>query len=215
MNPLDIQYTVAEIGGTPVSLIELLGMLTGLVSVYLASRMNILTWPTGIVNEVCLFVLFYQIQLYADMLLQVFFLIVTILAWRQWRIPQNEAPLAANGTRANILLAVLVFFATAAFGQCFGTVHEWLPTYFSQKADYPYADSFVMVSSMAATVLMAQKRLECWLLWITVDLVCTILFFSKGVYLLAFEYVVFLLMALYGFFNWYSMLNHGKRICFR
>ena len=60
MNPFSIEAIAFEIAGHPVSWIELIGTLFGLVSVALAGRPHILTWPTGIVNEIFLFLLFFK-----------------------------------------------------------------------------------------------------------------------------------------------------------
>ena len=73
MTFFDINTIAFEVIGYPVSYVELIGTLFGLISVYFASRANILTWPTGIINEFFLFILFFQVQLYADMFLQVYF----------------------------------------------------------------------------------------------------------------------------------------------
>lgn len=73
MSFFDIENIAFQILNYPISYVEFIGALFGLVSVYLAAKANILTWGTGIVNELFLFILFFQVQLYADMLLQVFF----------------------------------------------------------------------------------------------------------------------------------------------
>ena len=67
MNFFEIKNIAIQIWDYPVSYIELIGTLFGLYSVYFASRANILTWATGIVNEIFLFILFFQVHLYADM----------------------------------------------------------------------------------------------------------------------------------------------------
>jgi len=63
--------------------------------------------------------------------------------------------------------------------------------------------------SIVATILLAQKKIETWYLWIVVDIVCVFLFFKKGVVFLALEYLVFLGLATYGLLNWKKQLNNG------
>ncbi|HZV70301.1 MAG TPA: nicotinamide mononucleotide transporter [Saprospiraceae bacterium] len=65
---LEIENIIFQIWGYPISYVELIGTLFGMASVYFVSRTNILTWGTGIVSEVFLFILIFQVQLYADML---------------------------------------------------------------------------------------------------------------------------------------------------
>ena len=76
MHFFDIASAAFTVIGYPISYVELIGTLFGLISVYFASRANILTWSTGIVNEVFLFILFFQVHLYADMFLQVYFFVL-------------------------------------------------------------------------------------------------------------------------------------------
>ena len=74
--PIDPMFNVDtilfEALGYRMSLLELLAVLTGLASVWLAARANILTWLFALVNAVLFFVLFYQVNLYSAMALQVF-----------------------------------------------------------------------------------------------------------------------------------------------
>lgn len=70
--------------GYPLSYVELVGILTGLLSVWLAAKSHILTWPIGLVNVAAFFFLFYQVCLYSDMLLQVFFFVTTCYGWYYW-----------------------------------------------------------------------------------------------------------------------------------
>jgi nicotinamide mononucleotide transporter len=66
-----------------------------------------------------------------------------------------------------------------------------------------------MVSSIIATVLLANKKIETWLLWIAVDLICVFLFFKKGVVFLGLEYLIFLGLATYGLMNWQKEMKNA------
>lgn len=194
--------------GYPISYVELIGTLFGLFSVYFASRTNILTWGTGIVNEVFLFILFFQVQLYADMFLQVYFFIVTIYGWHNWKTNTAEKMISEINFRNKLLLAAAIFIFSLLSGFLFSNIHLYLPEYFKVKAAYPFIDSFVMVSSIVATVLLAKKKIENWYLWIAVDLVCVVLYFKKGVYFLSIEYFIFLGLASYGLYHWKKQLSN-------
>lgn len=84
MNFFDTKNIAFQILDYPLSYVELIGTLFGFLSVYLATRANILTWATGIINELFLFILFFQVQLYADMFLQIYFFIITLYGWYKW-----------------------------------------------------------------------------------------------------------------------------------
>jgi nicotinamide mononucleotide transporter len=202
MNLFDIRNIAVQVAGYPISYVELIGTLAGLVSVYYASKANILTWPTGIVNEIALFVLFFQVQLYADMFLQVYFFVVTIIGWRTWKSNTAHVPVTTLSSSGHKWLIGLVAAGTLAAGVAMRHIHIWLPAYFVLPAAYPFTDSFVMVASIAATWLLAKKQLENWYLWIIVDVISSVLYIVKGVYFLSAEYIVFLGMASWGLYQW-------------
>jgi nicotinamide mononucleotide transporter len=208
MNFFEIKNIAFQIWDYPISYVELIGTLFGLASVYFASRANILTWGTGIVNEVFLFILFFQVQLYADMFLQVYFFIVTIYGWYNWKTNTAEKMVSEINFRNKLLLAAAIFIFSLVSGFLFSNIHLYLPEYFKVKAAYPFIDSFVMVSSIVATILLAKKKIENWYLWIAIDLVCVVLYFKKGVYFLSLEYFIFLGLASYGLYHWKKQLSN-------
>ncbi len=208
MNFFEIKNIAFQIWDYPISYVELIGTLFGLVSVYFASRANILTWGTGIVNEIFLFILFFQVQLYADMFLQIYFFVVTLYGWYKWNSKTTETKISETSFRNKIFLAVTILIGTLISGFLFTNIHLYLPTYFKIQAAYPYTDSFVMVSSIVATILLAKKKIENWFLWIAVDLVCVVLYFKKGVYFLSLEYFIFLGLASYGLYYWKKPLSN-------
>ena len=208
MHFFEIENIAFQILGYPISYVELIGTLFGLASVYFASRANILTWGTGIVNEVFLFILFFQVQLYADMFLQIYFFVVTLYGWYKWNAKTSENKISETSFRNKIFLAVTILIGTLISGFLFTNVHLYLPAYFKIQAAFPFTDSFVMVSSIFATILLAKKKIENWYLWIAVDLVCVMLYFKKGVYFLSLEYSIFLGLASYGLYHWKKQLSN-------
>ena len=206
MHFFDIENTAFSIIGYPISYVELIGTVFGLISVYYASKANILTWSTGIVNEVFLFILFFQVHLYADMFLQVYFFIVTIYGWYNWNTSTVENKIAVISTKARWLITIIIIAGSLLTGLLIKNIHLYLPNYFKVAAAYPFTDSFVMVLSIVATALLAKKRIENWHLWILVDAICIILYFKKGVYFLSLEYLIFFGLASYGLYQWKKQL---------
>jgi nicotinamide mononucleotide transporter len=209
MHFFDISDTAFSIIGYPISYVELIGTMFGLISVYYASKANILTWSTGIVNEVFLFILFFQVHLYADTFLQVYFFIVTIYGWYNWNTSTVENKIAVISTKARWLITIIIIAGSLLSGLLIKNIHLYLPNYFKVAAAYPFTDSFVMVLSIVATVLLAKKKIENWHLWILVDAICIILYFKKGVYFLSLEYLIFFGLASYGLYHWKKQLANG------
>ena len=209
MSFFDINNIAFTVLNYPISYVELIGTLFGFISVYLAARANILTWGTGIINELFLFIMFFQIQLYADMFLQVYFFAVTIYGWYNWKKKPKQNSITSISFTSKIWITGTIIAGTLFTGFLFSNIHLHLPKYFAIEAAYPYIDSFVMILSIFATVLLAQKKLETWYLWIIIDVICVFLFFKKGVVFLALEYLIFWGMAVNGLLNWKKQMSNG------
>lgn len=207
MDFFNINTIAFEVLQYPVSYIELVATLFGLLSVYYATQANILTWSTGLVNVLFLFLLFYQIQLYADMFLQVYFFVVTIYGWSHWKSKSPENKISILAQKPRFLSLLLLITGSLLAGLFFSNIHLYLPQFFKEPASFPYIDSFVMVASIIATILLARKNIESWYLWISIDIVCTILYYQKEVYFLSLEYLIFLVLASYGCYHWKQELK--------
>ena len=196
--------------GYPMSYLEFFGVLVGGVSVWLSARANVWSWPLGLIGVALLFFLFYQVQLYPDMLLQVFFFITNVIGWWQWTHPapaeadrRQELRISTTPLRNLALSAGAVLVATAVLGSGARHLHEWLPLVFSQPSAFPYLDSFTSVLSVWATFLLMGKKLACWFVWLLTDIVLTYLYFTKGILFLSLEYAAFCLIAGYGAWHWW------------
>ena len=214
MHFFDHQSTFFTILEYPMSYLEFFGTVAGGIAVWISAKANVWSWPIGIINVVLLFFLFYQVQLYPDMFLQIFFFVTNLMGWWRWTHPkpgeeniQKElmVTVLSTGTRIWILIGIVV--ATAAFGAIATQLSNWLPALFTQPSAFPYFDSFVTVASIVAQYLMLQKKWECWALWILADIVATFLYFSKEIKFLGLEYLVFCFIAAYGLWNWRKELT--------
>ncbi len=212
---LDIDNSMLTIYSYQMSYIEFIGTSLGLISVWLATKANIHTWTTGIINVMAFFVIYYQVQLYSDMFLQVFFLLSSFFGIFQWfrKKPEYEDKkiTTLNVKYLMVLLASIVIL-TALLGIFMSHIHLICPVYFTKAAAYPYLDALTTTLSVFATFLMAYKRIECWALWILTDLICIGLYIQKGITVIALEYFIFLIMASWGFIQWQKSITYAKRL---
>lgn len=207
---LDKNYIVLEILNYPMSLIELLGTIFNLVAVWLSAKEKISSWIIGIIGVVLFFILFYQVQLYADMFLQIFFFVTNCIGWYQWANPakgfenkQQQLKITTIDATYRVASVIGVMFLTAILGRFFLHIHEYFPKYFDKPASFPYADSFVMAGSIFAQIFLMQKKLEAWLLWCIVNVAALLIYAQKGIYLTLILYFIFLLIAIKGQIDWY------------
>lgn len=215
MNQLfDIDVIFFTVLGYPMSYLEFWGVVSGAVAVWLSARANVWSWPVGLIAVVLSLILFFQVQLYPDVFLQVFFFVTNLMGWWAWTHPRaGEGVTTGNGTGETLKitrtpLANLVSWslggglATALLGTFAQHLHTWFPVVFSKPSAFPYIDSFTTVMSIVATFLMIRKRVECWYVWLLVDLVLTYVYFRKGIKFVGLEYAIFCIIALVGALNW-------------
>lgn len=69
-------------------------------------------------------------------------------------------------------------------------------------AAQPWLDAALTGFSLVAQMWMAQKRVQCWPLWIAVDVIFVGLFLYKGLYLTAALYALFTVIAVQGWREW-------------
>jgi len=209
MNFFNHQSIFFTLWGYNMSYLEFFGTLAGALAVWLSAKGKIISWPLGLINVILFFFLFYQIQLYPDMFLQVFFFVTNIIGWWRWSHPHKseedqKKELRVSFTSKKLLTFICLagFIITFLFGLFASKLHLVIPKLFQQPSAFPYLDSFVTIMSIVATYLMVQKKVECWLIWLAVDIVATALYFSKGIYFVGAEYSVFCIIAAFGFIRW-------------
>lgn len=209
MSWLDIDRIFFSVLGYPMSYVEFFGTLAGLVAVWLSARGSAISWPLGIINVILLFFLFYQIHLYPDMFLQVFFFVTNIIGWWRWKNPRafeanddQELRISFLSTPQRLIAVGMIVIGTLVLGGAAARLNIWVPLVFKEPGSFPYADAFVTVVSILAQYWMVHKKADCWIMWIAADMVATVLYFMKDVRFLALEYLVFCFIAAHGYLVW-------------
>ena len=201
-----VENIAVTLPGYPLSWVELVGTLFNLASVYLATRNRVGTWPVGLVGVVLFLVLFFQIRLYADVVEQIYYLFASFYGWWNWNRAvsptDNPVPIVWSPRRSWIFSLIISAILSAAAGYLTANLHIFFPQLFPKPAEYPYVDAATTVFSFTATILMAQKRLECWVYWLIIDVIGVWLYWVKDVRVVALLYVLFLFLAAYGLRNW-------------
>ena len=176
--------------------IELIAVGFGLLCVWLTIRQNIWCWPTGLIQVALYVIIFFQVRLYSDGILQLIYVLLQIYGWHHWlHGGRNQGRLLASrlsprGLLGWVLAAIVI---TGIWG--------WGMATFTDAA-VPYWDAFIAATSLVAQWLMTRKRLECWWFWIAVDVVAIGVYMHKSLLMTSGLYAVFLVMAAMGFFSW-------------
>ena len=170
------------------------------VSIVLSGRNNLHSWWLGVVGCSMFATLFYSVNLYADVALQLFFIVTCLVGWVKWlrgaggaALPISRARLGALGWMTGVGLA-----ATVVYGLL-------LQAYTNAYA--PFIDSAVLMFSIVAQLLLMGRRLETWPFWLLVNSVSVPLYASRGLYLTAVLYAAYWINALVSWFFWRRQLR--------
>jgi nicotinamide mononucleotide transporter len=177
------------------SIWEIIGTALGVIGVGLMIRQNIWGWPVGLVQVAVYTWVFFDAKLYSDALLQVAFFLIQAYGWWHWwrgKTPGRELPVTRLGPAAAAGAAVAGAVMTAGWGTFMRTT----------DAALPHWDAFILVFSLIAQWLQARKKLECWPGWLLVNTVAIGVYWVKDLRLTAGLYVIFWLMALWGWREW-------------
>lgn len=172
-------------------------------AIFLAGRNSVHTWWSGIVGCSLFALLFYQSNLYADVLLQAFFIGSGVLGWWKWLRGTGGNPLPISHANFPSLLwtAPVGIGATAAYG---GLLH------FYTNAYAPFFDSAVLVFSVIGQFLLIQRRIENWAFWLLVNTIAVPLYASRGLYLTAALYAAFWINAVASWFWWRKLARTAQ-----
>lgn len=187
------------------SCLEGAGFFFGVVNVWLATRENVLSWPTGIVNAAMYTVVFARAGLYSDTGLQVVYLILSVYGWYAWmRGGPSHTPLMVTRTpRATALLVASLSVVAWLL--------LWLVTSRIPGVALAPLDAALVAASLAAQFLMTRKYRECWLVWIAADVVYVGMFAWKGLMLTSILYAIFTLLAIKGHRDWTRSFVRNSR----
>ncbi|MCX6321860.1 MAG: nicotinamide riboside transporter PnuC [Bacteroidia bacterium] len=179
--------------------IEVFGAITGLIYVFLEIRQTIWLWPIGIITSAVYIWVFFTGKLYADMSLQVYYLVISCLGWYWWvkGTGQQEEEGELFVTRLDLKTGLVL---AAVLSVLF--IVMWFILDRLTDSPVPGWDSFITSLSIVATWMLARKIYEHWLLWIVVNSVAVVLFLSRGLYPTVILYVIYGIMSFVGLVAW-------------
>jgi nicotinamide mononucleotide transporter len=182
------------------SWLEIFAVMFGISSVWFARKENIWVYPTGIVNVLIYVYLCFYAGLYADMAINAFYFVMSVFGWYNWsrRIDTlNHVLISSLNIKQWLLYILLIFVA-------FGLIYYVLLNY--TDSTVPLFDSFTTSLFIVGMWLMAIKKIENWLLWILGDVLVIPMFAMKGLAFTSIQYIVFLVLAVMGYFEWRKRL---------
>lgn len=193
--------------------LELIAVVASLLYVVLAAKGNIWCWPAAILSTVLYTVIFYDVYLWMDSLLQLYYLLMAVYGWICWQQRKkagNENTFETTKLlysqwslqRHSIAIIVLTLLSLV-LGWLMAT---YTPTHF------PYLDSATTVFAVFATYLLTQKVLENWLYFIVIDFVSIYLYIEKSLVPTAALFACYVILAAYGYWQWRKLFQQQNNV---
>ena len=184
------------------AILELLATITGVLSVWYARNNNVLVFPTGIISVLIYVFITYENKIYAEAGINIYYFVMSVYGWILWTSKNKKIKKTISKNRLNENLAHLFIFFVL-----------FLILYFVLKntdSDVIFLDSLTTALSLTAMLLLARRKVENWIYWIIADIIYIPLFIYKELYITSFQYLVFLILAVSGYFEWKNQLKNDK-----
>ena len=188
--------------------LESVAVVLGLLSVWFAKRDQIAVYPSGMLSTAIFVYILYQASLLGDMLINAYFFIVSIYGWYFWvrkKRRKTENPISRMNPlekRMWFIFFMIILLFVAGIYILFDKWQDWSAP----------IDCFTTALFFVGMWFMARKRLEHWIFWIVGDLISIPLYLYKGLGLTSFQYLIFTLIAIFGYIQWKRIYNNKRVI---
>ncbi|MBQ9469552.1 MAG: nicotinamide mononucleotide transporter [Bacteroidales bacterium] len=189
---------------------EIFGVVSGLLYLYLEIRQRVWLWPVGLITSAVYIYVYLAAKFYADMGLQVYYLGISLYGWYHWRHGgrgQQQAELPVSRTPAQLR----PWLAAATAGLF---VLLWQLLARCTDSPVPLGDALTTALSITATWMLSRKLIEHWWIWVVVDAISVGLYLYKGLYPTVVLFLFYTAMAVVGYRQWLrTMQTHCNQPC--
>ena len=180
---------------------EALAVVLAIAYLVLAIRQNIWCWAAAAVSTLIYLFIMYEAKLYMESLLQVFYLAMAAYGWFQWRGHADKT----RDLKVSTWPLRIHVIAISCIGVLVWVSGSLLAAY--SNAALPHLDSFTTWAAVVATFMVTRKILENWFYWFVIDAVSVGLYTSRGLYLTALLFTVYLVLIIIGYRSWRSSMK--------
>lgn len=202
--------------------LEAIAAVFGLLSVIYSIRRKIWVYPTGIVSTFLYVFLLFRFNLLGDMLVNVYYTVMSIYGWAVWSRHQNSAEqvIIAYTTKKEWWQAAGLFIFTGIGVYLIYHFRSYLDAWMAGTAVGPVKDFTwsnwldVLTTSifLVGMWLMARRKVENWIFWIIGDFICIPMFLHKGLGITAIQYFIFTILAIIGWWQWQKTHLQNKKV---
>ena len=189
-------------------MLEILGVTTGIIYLWLEYRASIYLWIAGMIMPAIYIFIYYDAGLYADFGINIYYLVIAIYGWLAWKtgfrlsdtkkrdggLPISRTPKKVWAKMSVVYIATQIPIAWILINYTDSTV--------------AWADSFTTALSIVGMWMLARKYIEQWWVWCVVDVASCALYVYKGLYFTAILYLFYAIIAIFGYFKWKKMIQY-------
>lgn len=188
---------------------EILAVICALIYLALAMLEKISCWCFAFVSTAIYTVIFWQVSLLMESVLQIYYLFMAVFGWWQWRKTADSS--AGDLTEKPKILKIhcwnwrqhsMAISAIIVLSLSSGYLLEQ----YSQAA-MPFLDSFTTWGAVITTFMVARKVLENWIYWLVIDGLSIYLYLDRGLLFTAALFVVYEVMVVVGFWHWRNQMR--------
>ena len=185
--------------------LEITAVVFGFLSVWFAKQNNIWVFPTGLISTAIFVYLLYKWVLLGDMMINAYYFAMSIYGWFIWTRKTNDAYTPISRTTATEKkTSLIIFVATLLFVYAiYESAGKW-------NIWTAYVDTLTTAVFFVGMWLMARKKIENWIFWIVGDIISVPLYLYKGLAFTSVQYLIFTLIAIYGYLAWKKTLNNTQ-----
>lgn len=202
---LEFLFSQYKEASTTQIVLEFLVFVFGIASVVLAKKENIWVYPTGLIATILTTYLLYQAKYFGDMTMNAYYSLMSVYGWYKWTAKTNKSEIKITRTNTREkLIGILLFGLTMV-------ITYMVYKFFDYKLEIPnYIDIFTSGLFFTAMWYMALKKIENWTLWIIGDCIVVPLFAYRGLGMLSLQYLIFTILAVYGYLEWKKIIQERK-----
>lgn len=190
---------------THLIILEFVGVFFGFLSVWYSKQEHIWVYPTGIISTAIFVYILWVYALLGDMFINAYYFIMSIYGWYFWtkKDANNQEIPVTKATKKEHIWSLFIFMFAILFVIFIYTVHIKFNTWTA------YVDTLTTALFFVGMWLMAKKKLENWIYWIIGDIISIPLYLYKGLIFTSFQYLLFTIIAIYGYKAWKKSLNNN------
>jgi nicotinamide mononucleotide transporter len=189
---------------------DIISAVLGLTTVVLAGRNSKYNFWVGYVYNIFLFLLFWQQHLVAAMVLQPVAFVINMYGHWRWTHPNEEEKSAADGKSLKVSSLSTKNWAVAFIGVAFlGTV--WALVLQKETQDpVPWLDSYLLMLTFLAQYLSAQKKWECWIVWLVVNIGNLTMYLLSGLHFMPIVSALYIVNGIWSLYGWKKRYDKGE-----